>query len=38
MGTYFQAITTRRDRLPELVAAREFLANETVDELTRLGL
>jgi MOSC domain-containing protein YiiM len=38
IGTYFQAITTRRDRLPELVAAREFLADETLDELAQLGL
>jgi MOSC domain-containing protein YiiM len=38
IGTYFRAITTQRDRLAELVPAREFLAGETLEDLVRLGL
>jgi len=36
--TYFRAITTQRERLPELAPAREFLERETQEELARLGL
>jgi MOSC domain-containing protein YiiM len=35
--TYFRAITTQRDRLPELGPAREFLPNETLKDFARLG-
>lgn len=38
IATYFRAITTQRDRLPELAPAREFLPDETLDDLARLGL
>jgi MOSC domain-containing protein YiiM len=37
IATYFRAITTQRDRLPELSPAREFLPNETLKDLARLG-
>ena len=36
--TYFRAITTQRDRLPELAPAREFLPDSTLQDLARLGL
>ena len=36
--TYFRAITTQRDRLPELGPAREFLSGDTLEDLARLGL
>ena len=38
IATYFRAITTQRDRLPELAPARAFLPDETLDDLARLGL
>ena len=38
IATYFRAITTQRERLPELAPAREFLEDETLEELARLGL
>jgi MOSC domain-containing protein YiiM len=37
IATYFRAITTQRDRLAELLPAREFLADETLDDLARNG-
>ncbi|HET9173608.1 MAG TPA: MOSC domain-containing protein [Actinospica sp.] len=37
IATYFRAITTERDRLAELVPAREFLAQDTLEDLARLG-
>jgi MOSC domain-containing protein YiiM len=37
IATYFRAITTQRERLAELVPAREFLAEDTLEDLARLG-
>lgn len=38
IATYFRAVTTQRDRLAELVPAREFLDPETLEDMARLAL
>jgi len=37
IATYFRAITTQRDRLAELLPAREFLVDDTLEDLARIG-
>jgi MOSC domain-containing protein YiiM len=33
IGTYFRAVTTERHRLPELLAAKEYLPAELLEEI-----